>query len=96
MIAAARDAGKRVVAIEDVGSAPPWHLDLTGPVLLVVGSEADGVPKAVLARCDAVTRLPMAGFVASYNLQAAVASIAVERFRQLENREDREQREENP
>ena len=33
-------------------------------------------------RCDEVVRIPMAGFVASYNLQAAVASIASERFRQ--------------
>lgn len=95
VIAAARNAGKRVVAIEDVGSAPPWHHDLTGSVLLIVGGEADGIPKPVLAHCDAVTRLPMAGFVASYNLQAAVAAVAVERFRQLEHRADREQREEN-
>ena len=70
----------------------PWHHDLTGSVLLIVGGEVDGIPKPVLAHCDAVTRLPMAGFVASYNLQAAVAAVAVERFRQLEHRADREQR----
>lgn len=82
VIAAARAAGKRVVAIEDVGTSPPWDQDLTGPLLLVVGAEAGGVPAPVLERCDAVTRLPMAGFVASYNLQAAVAGVALERFRQ--------------
>jgi tRNA G18 (ribose-2'-O)-methylase SpoU len=38
----------------------------------------------VLDSCDLVVRIPMAGFVASYNLQAAVAAIAAERFRQLE------------
>lgn len=83
VIDAAVAAGKRVVGVEDVGSAPPWALDLTGPLLLVVGAEADGVPEAVLRRCDAVARLPMAGFIASYNLQAAVAAVAHERFRQL-------------
>lgn len=89
VIDAARAAGKRVVAVEDVDparsdvrSAPPWALDLTGPLLLVVGAEAEGVPEAVLARCDAVARLPMAGFIASYNLQAAVAAVALERLRQ--------------
>ena len=73
-----------------MGSAPPWRLDLTGPLLLVVGAEAEGVPADVIERCDAVARLPMAGFVASYNLQAAVAAVAIERFRQLELRDPRE------
>jgi len=86
VIDAARQAGKRVLGVEDVGSAPPWAHDLTGPLLVVVGAEAEGIPAAVLGRCDAVTRLPMAGFVQSYNLQAAVAALAMERFRQLEAR----------
>jgi 23S rRNA (guanosine2251-2'-O)-methyltransferase len=84
VIDAAVAAGKRVIGIEDVGSVPPWALDLTGSILLVVGAEAAGIPAPVLERCDAVTRLPMAGFIASYNLQAAVVAVAAERFRQLE------------
>lgn len=78
----ARSAGKRLVGVEDVGRAAPWEVDLRGSLLIVVGAEAEGVPAAVLGDCDAVVRIPMAGFVASYNLQAAVASIASERFRQ--------------
>jgi 23S rRNA (guanosine2251-2'-O)-methyltransferase len=81
---AARRAGKRVIGVEDVGSAAPWQVDLTGPLLLVVGAEAEGVPRGVLERCDHVVRIPMAGFIASYNLQAAVAALAAERLRQLE------------
>lgn len=84
VLAAARTAGKRVIGIEDVGERPPWCIDLTGSVLLLVGGEAQGIPAALLARCDVVTRLPMAGFVASYNLQAAVAAVALERLRQCE------------
>lgn len=79
---AARAAGKTLVAIEDVGDCAPWQVPLAGSVLLVVGGEAEGIPADVLARCDAVVRIPMAGFVASYNLQAAVAAVAAERFRQ--------------
>lgn len=82
VIGAARRAGKRIVGIEDSGSAAPWQIDLTPPTLFVAGGEADGVPRALLARCDAVARIPMAGFVASYNLQAAVAILAAERLRQ--------------
>jgi tRNA G18 (ribose-2'-O)-methylase SpoU len=82
VLEAARRAGKRVVAIEDVGTRTPWQADLTGPLLLVVGAEAEGVPQAVLAAADDTVRIPMAGFIASYNLQAAVAAVAAERFRQ--------------
>jgi len=86
VIGAARRAGKTVIGIEDSGTAPPWRTALAGPVLLIAGAEADGVPAALLRRCDAVTRIPMAGFVASYNLQAAVAIVAAERLRQREDR----------
>ena len=84
VIAAARGAGKQVVGVEDTGSLPPWGANLAQSVLLIVGAEADGIPGVVLDSCDLVVRIPMAGFVASYNLQAAVAAIATERFRQLE------------
>ena len=39
--------------------------------------------REVLARCDARIRVPMAGFIPCYNLQAAVSAVAVERLRQL-------------
>lgn len=78
----ARAAGRRVLAVEDVGSAAPWACDLTGPVLFVVGGERHGVPKAVLEACDGVLRIPMHGFIPAYNLQAAMAVVAGERLRQ--------------
>ncbi len=84
VLSAAREAGKRVVGIEDVGAVAPCEAGLSGSVLLVVGAEADGVPGEVLDVCDEVVRIPMGGFIASYNLQTAVAAIAAERFRQLE------------
>jgi tRNA G18 (ribose-2'-O)-methylase SpoU len=79
----ARAAGMRVVAVEDSGRRAPWDADLTRPSLLVVGGERDGIPPAVLARCDDVVRVPMAGFIPSYNVQAAMAAVAAERLRQM-------------
>ena len=76
-------SGRRLVAVEDVGERAPWDVDLRGRVHLVVGGEAEGIPKAALARCETVVRLPMAGFLPSYNLQGAVAAVAAERLRQL-------------
>jgi len=75
-----------IVGIEDSGTVAPWEVDLRGPVLLAVGGERRGLPEDVLARCHAVVRIPMAGFIPSYNLQAAVAVLAVERLRQLGSR----------
>jgi tRNA G18 (ribose-2'-O)-methylase SpoU len=89
VIAAARAAGHRVFAIENTGPVLPWEVDLTGPSLFVVGGEAEGIPEAVQAQCDEVLRLPMAGFIPSYNLQAAVAVVSVERLRQLHDAERR-------
>lgn len=78
----ARAAGRRLIAVEDVGAHAPWELDLRGRVLLAIGGEREGLERALLARCDAVVRVPMAGFVPSYNLQAAMAAVAAERLRQ--------------
>jgi tRNA G18 (ribose-2'-O)-methylase SpoU len=82
-IALAHAAGRRVLAIEDIGTHAPWEEDLTGRLLLVVGGERDGIPREVLARCDGALRVPMRGFIPSYNLQAAMAMVAGERLRQL-------------
>jgi tRNA G18 (ribose-2'-O)-methylase SpoU len=79
---AARAADRRVVAIEDSGTAAPWDVDVRGRVLFVIGGETRGIPPAVLARCDAVLRIPMRGFIPAYNLQAAMAIVAGERLRQ--------------
>lgn len=87
LVVRARERGFRVVAIEDVGSCAPWEVDLTGPTLLVVGGEEEGIPESLLRSSDHVVRVPMRGFIPSYNLQAAMAALAGERLRQLHLRE---------
>lgn len=86
ILQSAKDHDVRLVAAEDVGEAGPWDEDLTGDVMLVVGAERDGVSPAVLEAADAVVKLPMDGFVPSYNLQVAVSVLAVEALRQRESR----------
>jgi tRNA G18 (ribose-2'-O)-methylase SpoU len=83
VIALAKRSGRRVLAIEDVGTHAPWEEDLRGRLLLVVGGERDGIPREALAACDGALRIPMRGFIPSYNLQAAMAMVAGERLRQL-------------
>jgi tRNA G18 (ribose-2'-O)-methylase SpoU len=81
-IAAARAADRRIVAIEDSGAHAPWEVELGGHVLLVIGAERSGISAELLAACDQAVRIPMAGFIPSYNLQAAMSIVAGERLRQ--------------
>ena len=85
ILAAAKTNGFRTVVAEDVGKKGPWDEDLTGDVLLVVGAEREGVSQLVLDAADAVVKLPMDGFVPSYNLQVAVSVLAVEALRQRQS-----------
>ncbi len=74
VVAAARAAGRRVV-----GLAGDGDLDLLaagpnpGGDLLVMGSEAHGLPEEVLAAVDAVAFVPIRGRAESLNLAAATA-----------------------
>jgi 23S rRNA (guanosine2251-2'-O)-methyltransferase len=61
---------------------PPWGLDLRGPLALVLGSEGRGLRPLVARRCDALTRIPLAGRVASLNVGAAGAALLYEVVRQ--------------
>jgi tRNA G18 (ribose-2'-O)-methylase SpoU len=83
VLALARARGHRIVALEDVGARSAPDVDLRGNVLFVVGGERDGLGPELLAACHEVVRIPMAGFVPSYNLQAAMSALAAERLRQL-------------
>ena len=75
---------RRIVVAEDVGEIAPWDTNLTGDIMLVVGGENAGVSKQILSAADDIVRLPMPGFVPSYNLQVAVSALAIERLRQLD------------
>ena len=75
---------RRIVVAEDIGKKTPWETNLTGNVLLVVGAENAGVSNDVLEAADEVVKLPMPGFVPSYNLQVAISALGMERLRQIQ------------
>ncbi|MGH9441360.1 MAG: 23S rRNA (guanosine(2251)-2'-O)-methyltransferase RlmB [Thermoanaerobaculia bacterium] len=59
-----------------------YSIDLTGDLVLVLGSEGKGIRRLVREGCDVVARLPMAGQIASLNLSTAAAAAAFEAVRQ--------------
>jgi TrmH family RNA methyltransferase len=58
------------------------HVDLTGPVALVLGSEAEGLSAIWLDAADQRVRIPMFGRVDSLNLAGSAAILAYEVVRQ--------------
>jgi tRNA G18 (ribose-2'-O)-methylase SpoU len=83
VVAQARRAGLRIVGVENSGVRAPWDEDLTAPSLFIIGGESHGIPADLLDACDAVVRVPMGGFIPSYNLQIPLGVVAAERLRQL-------------
>lgn len=63
--------GLRVAGSEADAPLTARQADLRGPLVIVVGSEGQGLGPAVRRRCDLLMRIPMRGFVGSLN--AAVA-----------------------
>ncbi len=63
--------GLRVIGSDADASLTARQADLRGPLVVVVGSEGQGLGPAVRRRCDTVVRIPMRGRVTSLN--AAVA-----------------------
>jgi 23S rRNA (guanosine2251-2'-O)-methyltransferase len=72
-----KQAGAWIIGLEHTQEAqPPEKVDLKGPLVLVVGSEGEGLRQLVRKSCDLLLDLPLSGRVTSLN--AAVAgSIAL-------------------
>jgi 23S rRNA (guanosine2251-2'-O)-methyltransferase len=69
-------AGAWIVGLdEDPSSQDPDKVSLTGALVVVVGSEGEGLRSLVKQKCDFILRLPMRGQIESLN--AAVAGSVV-------------------
>jgi 23S rRNA (guanosine2251-2'-O)-methyltransferase len=79
----AKEAGAWAVAAEAVPDAvPPAETDLTGPLVLVVGSEGHGVSRLLREACDLTVRIPLVGRVGSLNAATAGSILLYEVIRQ--------------
>lgn len=71
-----------LVATYDQGARGYWELHYPAPLLLLMGSEAHGLPSELLHRAPQVARIPMLGHVDSLNLGVATALLLYEVRRQ--------------
>lgn len=66
----------------DMDGQPLWDLDLSGPLVLVLGGEGQGVSPLVKKNCDLVAALPMCGPVSSLNVSVSAGVLLYEAVRQ--------------
>ncbi|MBI2218005.1 MAG: 23S rRNA (guanosine(2251)-2'-O)-methyltransferase RlmB [Candidatus Rokubacteria bacterium] len=77
-----KESGVWVYGLSVDQGVPLWQADLTGPLCLVLGGEAEGLRPLVARTCDVLLTIPMAGGVGSLNVAAAGAIACYEVARQ--------------
>lgn len=91
-----KGSGLRVVACAESGSVEYDRSDLSGPIALLLGSEGEGIAPELLAECDQVISIPMAGSIGSLNVSVAAGVIFFEALRQRRELERSMQTETGP
>jgi len=86
-LAALAAQGFTTVATRARGALAYDHVDLAGPVALVLGNEAHGLPEAVAAAVDSSVTIPMAGRTESLNVGMAGTVLCFEALRQRRARD---------
>ena len=70
------------VAAADMDGKDYYDTDLTGSLLLIIGSEGQGVGRLVKEQCDFVVRIPMVGKINSLNASVAGSILMYEAMKQ--------------
>jgi len=78
-----KQLGYWIVGLDAEGGESLYDVDLTGPLVLVMGGESDGMRRLTRETCDRVVRIPMASErIESLNVSVAAAVCLYEAFRQ--------------
>lgn len=76
--------GLWIVGADMDGDKNYYEADLTGPIVVVVGSEGQGMGRLTKEECDFVVRIPMKGKITSLNASVACSLLLYEVLRQRE------------
>jgi 23S rRNA (guanosine2251-2'-O)-methyltransferase len=77
-----KEAGFWIWGADAATERAPWDIDLTGPTVLVLGGEGQGLRPRVAGACDGLIALPQAGRIDSLNVSAAATALLFEAVRQ--------------
>jgi 23S rRNA (uridine2479-2'-O)-methyltransferase len=78
----ARGRRATVIGTDEKGAADIADIDLTGPVLLVIGNETTGLSAGWRDACDVMARIPITGAASSLNAAGAATVVLYEAARQ--------------
>ncbi len=77
-----RNHGLQIVGCTEKSSRTIYEVDFDQPMLIIVGSEEDGIAPELLELCDRRAKLPLHGKISSLNVSVAAALILYESVRQ--------------
>lgn len=77
----AKAAGFWIWGADVAAMQAPWEVDLSGPIVLVLGGEGKGIRPRVASACDGLVALPRRGEVESLNVSAAATALLFEAVR---------------
>lgn len=76
-----KEAGYWIAGASEQATQTAWQAPLDGRLVLVMGSEGEGLARLTKERCDFLVRLPQAGKVGSLNVAQAATALAYEWLR---------------
>jgi 23S rRNA (guanosine2251-2'-O)-methyltransferase len=79
-----KEAGFWVAGASERAEQTVWQAPLEGRIVLVMGSEGEGLARLTRETCDFLVRLPQAGKVGSLNVAQATTAIAYEWLRRAD------------
>lgn len=71
-----------VIGLDGAAQQTIYEIDMTGPSVLVFGTEETGLRAGTRKKCDQLARIPMYGQISSLNVSVAVGVVAFEVVRQ--------------
>jgi len=77
-----KESGLKIICGAEKSGAAASETDLTGPALLVLGSEEKGISRELTSLADQIVRIPMTGTISSLNVSVAAGILLYEIIRQ--------------
>jgi 23S rRNA (guanosine2251-2'-O)-methyltransferase len=79
-----RQSGIRIVAATEKAQETYTHVDMKGPLAIIMGSEDTGISPVLLRKADILAKIPLKGKIASLNVSVATSLMLYEAVRQQE------------
>jgi len=78
-----KESGLKVIAVSEKAENTIYQTQFCGPMVIVMGSEEDGIGDGLMELADAHVNIPMVGSTGSLNVSVATGVVLFERLRQL-------------